>query len=227
MAGLFAYGQNNEYCVDFSLFMGYKVIMSPMNPIPDSEGTRLQILDAAEARFRIYGYRKTTMTEIAEDVSMSAANLYRYFEDKQDIATACAGRCVGERLGRLRVVIREPGISGAERLQRFVLTMLRHTHEHAHENKKINELVAIVADERPQFIYDKNKAEQALLSEILAQGNASGEFDVSDVVATARAVHTATAFFNVPIFMGLYPLEEFEQAAKQVVVVLLRGLTRR
>lgn len=204
-----------------------KSIMNPMNPIPDGEGTRLQIVDAAEARFRIYGYRKTTMTEIAEDVRMSAANLYRYFEDKQDIAASCAGRCVGERLERLRAVIREPGISAAERLQSVVLTMLRYTHEQAHENKKINELVEIVVDERPQFIHDKNKAEQALLSEILAQGNASGEFDVSDVIATARAVHTATSFFNVPIFMGLYPLEEFEEVAKQVVVLLLRGLTRR
>lgn len=201
--------------------------MKPMNPIPDSEGIRLQIQDAAEARFRIYGYRKTTMAEIAEDVDMSAANLYRYFEDKQDIAAACAGRCVGERLQRLRAVIREPGLSASERLQSFVVTMLRYTHEQAHENKKINELVEIVADERPQFVYDKNKAEQALLAEILAQGNSSGEFDVSDVITSARAVHNATALFNVPIFMGLYPLLEFEQGAKQVVDLLLRGLTRR
>ncbi len=202
-------------------------IKSIMNPIPDSEGTRLQILDAAQARFRIYGYRKTTMAEIAEDVDMSAANLYRYFEDKQDIAAACAGRCMGERLQRLRAVIREPGLRASERLQSFVLSMLRYTHELAHENKKINELVEIVADERPQFVYEKNKAEQALLAEILAQGNSSGEFDVSDVIASARAVHTATALFNVPSFMGLYPLPEFEQAATQVVDLLLRGLAWR
>jgi AcrR family transcriptional regulator len=198
-----------------------------MNPIPAGEETRQQILDVAEARFRIYGYRKTTMAEIADDVDMSAANLYRYFEDKRDIAAACAGRCVSERLERLRAVIREPRLSASERLQSFVLTMLRYTHEQAHEHKKIDELVEIVADERPQFVHEKNKAEQALLSEILAQGNASGEFDVSDVIATARSVHTATALFNVPIFMGLYPLTEFERTAKQVVGLLLRGLVRR
>ena len=50
------------------------------------------------------------MAEIAEDVDMSAANLYRYFEDKQDIAAACAGRCMGGRAELLREVVKRPGL---------------------------------------------------------------------------------------------------------------------
>ena len=103
--------------------------MNPLNPISESEAIRRQILDAAEARFRVYGYRKTTMAEIAEDADMSAANLYRYFEDKQDIAATCAQRCTSQRLELLREVIRKPGLSASERLESFVLTMLRYTHE--------------------------------------------------------------------------------------------------
>ena len=45
-----------------------------------TEEIRTQILDAAEARFRTYGFGKTTMAEIASDIDMSTANLYRYFE---------------------------------------------------------------------------------------------------------------------------------------------------
>ncbi len=201
--------------------------MNAPNPVSESEQVRGQILEAAEGRFRIYGYRKTTMAEIAEDASMSAANLYRYFEDKQDIAAACAKRCMGERQERLREVTRQRGLSAAERLESFVLTMLRYTHEMAHEQKKINELVEIVTTERPEFVYEKNEAEQALLAEILAQGNNSGEFEVPDVIATARTVHAATVLFNVPIFMGLYPLEKFEQAARNVVGLIIRGLAKR
>ncbi len=201
--------------------------MNTINPVSPSDDVRHQILGAAEARFRVYGYRKTTMAEIAEDAHMSAANLYRYFEDKQDIAAACAKRCMGQRLEELRAVLRQPGASASERLEQFVLTLLHSTHEQFHRQKKISELIETVASERPQFVYEKNKAEQALMAEILAQGNASGEFDIPDVIATARTVHSATALFNVPIFMSLYPLEEFELAARNVVALLLRGLIRR
>lgn len=201
--------------------------MNPPNPIPEGEEVRRQILEAAEARFRVYGYRKTTMGEIAEDVRMSAANLYRYFEDKQDIAAACARRCMEDRLERLREVIRERGLSASERIEHFVLTMLRYTHEMAHAQKKIDELVEIVTSERPAFVHEKNKAEQALIAEILAQGNSSGEFEVTDVIATARTVHASTILFNVPTFMGLYPLQEFEQTATNVVALMIRGLAKR
>ncbi|MBT3172542.1 MAG: helix-turn-helix transcriptional regulator, partial [Rhodospirillaceae bacterium] len=50
-----------------------------------AEDTQAQILQAATERFRHYGYRKTTMAEVARDCSMSAGNLYRYFESKSDI----------------------------------------------------------------------------------------------------------------------------------------------
>ena len=56
------------------------------NPKRDSNYTHNIILDAAEARLLHFGYNKTTMAEIAEDAGMSAANLYRYFKNKQEIA---------------------------------------------------------------------------------------------------------------------------------------------
>lgn len=44
-----------------------------------------KILDAAYARFLHYGYSKTTMNEIAGDLSMSKALLYYYFPDKSTL----------------------------------------------------------------------------------------------------------------------------------------------
>jgi len=46
-------------------------------------------MDAARGRFRTYGPGKTTMAEIAGDVGMSAANLYRYFDNKHELVEAC------------------------------------------------------------------------------------------------------------------------------------------
>ncbi|MGO6907884.1 helix-turn-helix domain-containing protein, partial [Rhizobium ruizarguesonis] len=38
-----------------------------------------RILDAAERLFRHYGYSKTTVADIARDLGMSPANIYRFF----------------------------------------------------------------------------------------------------------------------------------------------------
>ena len=201
--------------------------MTPNLPADDTESNRQRILDAAEGRFRTYGFGKTTMAEIAEDVDMSAANLYRYFENKQDIAGACAQRCMGERLQALRSAVRTPSKSAAERLRLLVSTMLDHTHERASDDKKINELVEIVARERRDIIDAKVQSECALIAEILSYGNERGEFDIEDVIATSRAVHCALTLFDVPLFMPLFSREEFGRLADGVLALLLRGLLRR
>ena len=47
-----------------------------------------KILDAAHHRFLHYGYSKTTMNEIAGDLSISKALLYYYFPDKSQLYIA-------------------------------------------------------------------------------------------------------------------------------------------
>ena len=46
------------------------------------------ILKAAQKRLGLYGYEKTTMQEIAADISMSKSSLYYYFPDKESIFKA-------------------------------------------------------------------------------------------------------------------------------------------
>jgi AcrR family transcriptional regulator len=55
------------------------------NPPEPQETKKTQILDAAYKRFSHYGYSKTTMKEIASDLSMSKALLYYYFPDKSQL----------------------------------------------------------------------------------------------------------------------------------------------
>jgi TetR/AcrR family transcriptional regulator len=46
------------------------------------------ILKAAQKRLGLYGYEKTTMQEIADDILMSKAALYYYFPDKESLFKA-------------------------------------------------------------------------------------------------------------------------------------------
>lgn len=200
--------------------------MNP-NELKIIDDLRLQILDSALERFQQYGYGKTTMAEIAKDTDMSAANLYRYFKNKQDIAAACAERCMSEQNDLMREVVRQEMPSAADKLRAFVVEGLKSTHEMYVEQPKINELVEFVASERQELVYEKLKNQHALITEILVQGNQSGEFNISDVVTTARAVQSALVKFNVPIFMALYPIDEFIVMANDVVDLILQGLQKR
>lgn len=198
--------------------------METSNLKPLVKETRQQILEAAESRFSRYGYNKTTMAEIAVDTRMSAANIYRYFQNKEDIAAACASRCIQERLDRLHSAIHQPGLSAVGQLLAYVLTTLQVSSEMAMGNEKIHELVGTITTNRKDLIYERIDAENALLAEILTHGNETGEFSINDVIATARSVHTALVIFDVPIFMGLFPYVEFEERAKAVVKLLVAGL---
>ncbi len=195
----------------------------PAFPLPETDATRREILDAARERFQRYGYRKTTMAEIADDVGMSAANLYRYFDNKQAIAAACAVECLGERLALLEQVVVSGG-GAAQRLHRYALTLLRYTHEEASRQPHVHELVEFIVAERRDVVEWKVGAECALVERLLEEGRDRGEFRVTDVKATALAIHSALAMFQLPLFMGLYSIEVLEERVRAVVDLLLHGL---
>jgi len=198
--------------------------MIAKTPEQESELIRSEILDAAEQRLRTYGYGKTTMAEIATDVGMSAANLYRYFDNKLDIGAALAQRCFSERFTLLQAVVKQQGLSATQKLEEFVVTNLRYTHTQFSEAPKVNELVDIIIAERCEIIQAKIESDLKLITFILQEGTESGEFTFEDMEATAQSVMHAIVKFSVPLFMTMYPLDEFEQHARNLVALLVQGL---
>jgi AcrR family transcriptional regulator len=192
----------------------------------ETEKTREQILKAANERFRRYGYGKTTMSEIAADCRMSAANLYRFFENKQDIGAVVVSRSFAEEVLTLRDVVRRPDISASIRLKDFALALLEHNYARAADQPKVGELVDMICTQRLDVYETHARAKRSLLAELLATGNASGEFDVADCDETAAAISTALTLFDVPIFMK-GPREELRSRAETVVKLLLNGLITR
>ncbi len=185
------------------------------------------ILEAAVNRFSEYGYNKTTMAEIAKDAGMSAANIYRYYKNKEEIAAACAKDCMCERLDILKSVIRDRNLTAAEKLEKYVLGTLHASQKMLSENKKIDEVVMEITKNRSDLVHNKINNENALITEIIAYGNQTGEFDVDDVIDTAAAIHSMLVLFDVPMFTHLFTKEEFEKKALSAVKLLITGLKKR
>ena len=185
-----------------------------------------EVVDAALERFLKFGYNKTTMAEIADDNGMSAANLYRYFENKQDIAAACCTKAMNERLDRLRLVA---NLSAPfdEKLERYALTMIEHTHELAAPDSKIGELVAFITRERSEIVLEKLDIHYALITQMLKQAVQNDEIFCTDFGGAARHIYSAFVVFDVPLFVGFYSMEEYQSRAQGIVGLILNGLRCR
>jgi len=198
-------------------------------PLQDNEieELRQQILNAAENRFTTYGYGKTTMAEIAEDSNMSAANLYRYFQNKQDIASECAERCMCNMNTRLREATLKSNLSAAERLHAFAIEAYYYNLEMGKDSPKIKELVDFISQKHQQMVRQRIEAQIALIAEILAYGNQTGEFQIPDIISTAKTVYSTLVIFDVPIFTGMFSRDEYELMAKNVTNLLIEGIKKR
>lgn len=172
-----------------------------------SEEISTQILDAAEARFRNYGYGKTTMAEIASDIDMSTANLYRYYENKLAIGSAMAGRCFSRRDTILDEVVKHQGISESERLQIFVLETLRYGHGQFSDEPKLSELVDVIIKKMPDMVKRKLESEKQFIATILQQGCDSNEFKIENVEEMASYVQAAIVKFSSPFLLLCTPLK--------------------
>jgi AcrR family transcriptional regulator len=201
--------------------------MSEISTVTSATDTRGHILDCAEVRFRTFGYGKSTMAEIAGDAHMSAANLYRYFDNKQELGVACAKRCMDELFAALRAVVRRGGSEAADTLVAFAVELARWTHSNTANEPRINELVQMITSERKDVVVWRESRLHGLIAEILARGNDSGEFDIEDVIDTAQTVHAALMLFQLPLLMGMYELDELEARAAAVATLVLRGLQVR
>ena len=68
------------------------------SPASRAEETRARIEETAERLFRVMGYQKTAVADIARELGMSPANVYRFFPSKSAINEAIAERLLGGML---------------------------------------------------------------------------------------------------------------------------------
>ena len=104
------------------------------------DDTRVRIMDAAEALFRRLGFGKTAVADIAAELRMSPANVYRFFPSKNAIVEAICQRCLGELEEKAWAAARSRG-SAAERIERLVLETLAYHKDNHLTDQRVNDMV--------------------------------------------------------------------------------------
>src|SRR2546423_14081676 len=90
----------------------------------DPDEVRARILEVAEEHFRRIGYHKTSVADIASELGMSPASVYRFFPSKGAINESICGRVVNE-VAEIAFKIARTNAPVLEKLDRL-LTALHH-----------------------------------------------------------------------------------------------------
>lgn len=193
----------------------------------DTTPLKEQILDAADKRFRVYGFKKTTLAEIATDLGMSTANLYRYFPSKVDIAESFALRCFEEKEQDLALIVDQTGLSAEERLSAFALELLRYNYQQLIEHPTINELIVTLSESSPALVERKRQGESSLLAKILDKGAKQANWQFENSQQTSATLLASWLLFSTPTFLQIHQKEEIESLLHDMLSLLLLGLKAR
>ena len=193
------------------------------------EETSEVILDAASRLFHRYGYRKMTMSDVAEEARLSRPTVYQYFPNKEQLALGVIDKLHRHLIVELRKLAAGPG-PPAEKLRTLLVTRVLFIYERVpHDAQCLNDLFAsirpLLLERREQWL----QVEDEILGAILAEGARDGTFVVEEPTLTARTLLTATGSL-MPFALSPRELgrrEELETRALALADLLLRGVSSR
>src|SRR3977135_3755346 len=170
-------------------------------PRTKPDDTRERIMAAAEALFRRMGFAKTAVADIASELRMSPANIYRFFDSKIAIVEAICRRCLSAVEEKAWAVARSKA-PAAQRMERLVLEILAYHKENLVTEHRVNELVVAAIAHSWDPIRTHKDAVRNVVELILRDGIDNGEFEAVDPRETAEVSLRCVGPFTHPLVVG-------------------------
>jgi AcrR family transcriptional regulator len=191
---------------------------------PADHKRRQQILQAADEHFRLYGYRKTTLADIAKSIHLSTPYIYKFFDSKQSIGEAMCWHCLSAALSEIEGSV-EKTKSPVDRLRRVFTGLEGFTWRLLSEQRKIQEMVSVSFEENWKSIGRFREGIFEIIRKIVVQGRESGAFErKTPLEETSRAIARMTELFYHPTLVEQAGKRQ-EEEALAVANVAIRSLT--
>ncbi len=140
---------------------------------------------------------KTAVADIAAELGMSPANVYRFFPSKNAIVEAICRRCLAELDEKAWAVARSRGPAAA-RLERLVLEILNYHKENLLTDKRVNDIVLIAIEDSWDAIETHKEVIRNVVELILRDGIEAGEFEPVDPPETVAADDAVAGRLHAP-----------------------------
>ncbi|MCW3787197.1 TetR/AcrR family transcriptional regulator [Plebeiibacterium sediminum] len=191
-----------------------------------NESVRVSILEAAQGLFSKFGYKKTTMEDIAQELHKGKSSLYYYFKNKEEIFQAVIDWEQTVLLSKLHEIVdseQEP----KDKLNNYVLVRMKTISE-------LDNYFKALTDEKSgglEFVRkvkeSSEKEEIDMIKTILEEGIASDTFQLKNTLMGATALALAMKGLEVPMFNATNKFEDVIEHVQNVMNILFFGLIKR
>lgn len=192
----------------------------------DGAETRRDIVTTAHRLFTTIGYRKTTVADIASELSMSPANVYRFFDSKKSINEAVAERLLGEIVAELEEIAADASRPAAERLAAVMRRLAALSEERFMSNKRVYDMVEDAMAESWGVCAVYVERVSTLFGKLAEAGRRSGEFAVEDAEVAGLCLHSLMVCNSHPAIMAQNS-EHRQATIDQIVAFALSALGAR
>jgi AcrR family transcriptional regulator len=172
----------------------------PIGTRTDPDEVRARILEVAEEHFRRMGYHKTSVADIASELGMSRANVYRFFPSRDAINESICGRVVNE-VAEIAFAIARTNATASEKLDRLLTAIHRHSKTTLIEERRMHDMIVAAMQENWAIIRAHIQRMVTIFEVIIRDGMEAGELNVEDPAEAAHAVKTAFMPFFDPILI--------------------------
>jgi TetR/AcrR family transcriptional regulator len=171
---------------------------------------REEIVHAALRRFSRIGVRKTTLSDIAKDVSLSTSQVQSYYEDKESLMLGCLDYFYMQHMKEAKR-ISESNLDPMAKLKIYILNRFYAWNEWHNSTSQSLEFVSVVLRMAPEkFVEDEALLEQTL-RRILQLGVSSKKLKIAYPEREARMLTICLmSFFPMAGLRNPHPPTEKE-----------------
>ncbi len=195
-----------------------------MNTVSDE--MRNTIIRKAGELFSRYGYRKTTMDDIADALQKGKRSIYYYFQNKEDIFRAVIEKEAMEAKSALQKSMeREP--TPKDKLRVYLLERTKEFMQKANYYQALHSdyLTNLPFVEHLREKYDKDEVQ--VIRQILDEGVKFEQFDVDDTYSTALIIVNTLKGLEIFFILDKLDIAEYSVHLNRLTDILLYGITKR
>ncbi|WP_347839038.1 TetR/AcrR family transcriptional regulator [uncultured Draconibacterium sp.] len=186
---------------------------------------RENILKIARDIFSKYGYKKTTLDDIANAVRKGKSSLYYYFKSKEDLFQAVIMKEVEILAHELEIVINR-NTDPVDKLRDYILTKMATFRNLANFYHAIeNDVTAVGFIDEVKLKYEQD--EIRMIKRILIEGVRKNEFEIYDFNLAAIGITTAIKGLEMPLAAGNYSDVNLERSVDIILKIMCYGIMKR
>ena len=191
----------------------------------NKEDFRRKVIITAGQIFSRYGFKKTTMDEIAKALKMGKSSIYYYFDSKEEIFEAVVRYEANILRNELTKAIKSVD-SPVDKMRNYVFVRMKSFEKLSNYYNAIFDTHLDHFDFIEQVREKYDREELAILRLILYDGARKKVFNVKNSEYTALAVQTTLKGLEVPLFWKKKE-ENIEKRLNAILDVLFNGILRK